>query len=324
MSRELFTPVCEDLARWIADPPPERPPVHSAEEWDRFHEAARVHGVAPLLWTRVRDLPDWAASSIGDWLRDQHQWNGCRSARLQTEIIAILAAFAAVGVPILPLKGAVLSTTIYEEPAARPMADIDVLLPAEHQEAGEAVLIGLGYEKVFNGWKHARFVRPGAVEVVDAEREHPDNPRNLEVHPRCRERIRDEVVDLTDLIWGTARQGELLGVRTLLPDSDAAWLHLLIHATHHVLLNTLRLIQLVDLVRLAPAVRDPEGLTGSVDPRAVYPALALLGRYFPDERWTGLREPLRSRLEPAFATWADGLDLFTVCYLNPVPWRAEP
>jgi hypothetical protein len=61
-----------------------------------------------------------------------------------------------------------------------------------------------------------------------------------------------------------------------------------------------------------------------VDPRAVYPALALLGRYFPDERWAGLRDGLRSRLDPAFAAWADGIDLFSVCYLNPVPWRAEP
>lgn len=318
-----YAPACEDLARWIAGPP-ERPPERPAEEWDRFREAARVHGAAPLLWTRVRDLPAWAESPVGAWLADQHLWNGRRVARLQGEIADVLAAFAAAGVPILPLKGAVLSALTYEEPAARPMADLDVLLPVEHQEAGEAVLAGLGYEKFFNGWKHARFVRPGNSEIVDPEREHPDNPRNLEVHPRCREHIFGDVVDLTDVVWGTARLGDLLGARTLLPDPDACWLQLLVHATHHVLLNNFRLIQLVDLVRLAPALQAPEDLVESVDPRATYPALALLERYFPECRWTWLRESLRGRLDPGFAAWADGLDLFGACYLNPVPWRAGP
>lgn len=315
-----FAPACEDLARWIADPP-ERPPELSEEDQESFREAARVHGAAPLLWLRVRDRPMWAESPLGAWLADQHLWNGRRVARLQGALREILAAFSAAGVPLLPLKGSVLAALYYEDAAARPMADIDVLLPPEHQEAGEALLAGLGYEKIFSGWKHARFARPGSQEIVDRTREHPDNPRLLEVHPRCRERLRDEVVDLTELVLGTARPGEILGVPSLLPGPDAFWLYLLVHGTHHVLLNNFRLIQLVDLVRLEPFLREADALAETVDPRAVYPALALLERYVPSERTGALRDRLRERLPSGYTEWADALDLFTVCHLNPVPWR---
>ncbi len=324
MTEALFAPACEDLARWLADPP-ERPPERSAEEEECFREAARVHGAAPLLWLRVRELPAWRESATGAWLADQHLWNGRRVERLQAELREILLAFAGAGVPILPLKGSVLAALHYEEPAARPMADLDVLVLPEHQEAGDALLAGLGFEKIFSGWKHARFARPGSRQIDDPDREHPENTRLLEVHPRCREKIRDTVVDLTETLCGTARRGELLGAPSLLPDADALWLYLLVHATHHVLLNTFRLIQLADLVRLERFLNRPEKLAEAVDPRATYPALALLERYFPGERSGGLRARLRERLvreHAGWAAWADGLDLWTVCHLNPAPWRA--
>jgi hypothetical protein len=241
--------------------------------------------------------------------------------RLQGELAEILQVFAEADVPILPVKGAVLAATVYEEPAARPMADLDVFLREACFPAGEELLARIGYAKTFHGWKHARFARPGSGEIVDREREHPDNPRQLEVHPRCRERILGEVVDITDRMWAGARRGELLGAPAWLPGPDAAWLHLLIHATHHVMLNNSRLVQLVDLARLFPAVREPAALLAEVDARATFPALALLRRYFARSFAIDLTAAVRPEVSPGFAAWADGLDLFSVCSLNPVPWR---
>jgi hypothetical protein len=305
--------LCDTLAQWIVQPPA-APPDWPEETWDEFRQVAQVHGVAPLLRLRLRS---WPSSPIALWLEDQYVWNARRVARLHGELAEILHLFAAAEVPILPVKGAVLAATIYDDPAARPMADLDVLLREEHFPAGEQLLARIGYAKTFSGWKHARFSRPGTQQIVDRTREHPDNPRQLEVHPRCRERICEEVVDLTDRIWSTARRGELLGAPAWLPAPEAAWLHLLIHATHHILLNNFRLVQLVDLSLLTPAVREPAALLAAVDARATYPALALLARYFSLD----LTAEVRPRVSPGFAAWADGLDLFSVCYLNPAPWR---
>jgi hypothetical protein len=315
MNRETGAPLCDALAGWIAGPLPAAPPDWDEATWDDFRTVAQVHGAAPLLWLRAREVPAWATSPLGIWLADQHLWNGRRIERLHGELGEILRLFWDEGVPLLPLKGAVLGPLYYEDAAARPMADLDVLLRDEHREAGAALLARLGYAKTFSGWKHARFARPGSEGIADPTREHPDNPRQLEVHPRCRERLRDEVIDLTDLMWDTARRGELLGAPAWLPAPEALWLHLLVHATHHILLNNFRLVQLADLARLAPAVADPAGVVGRVDARATYPALALLGRY-------GALTTQSASVPAAFAVWADGLDLYEVCHLNAVPWRA--
>ena len=323
--RNVHAPLCETLPRWLAAPP-ERPPEWPAETWALWREAAMVHGVAPLLWLRVSGLEGWADSSCGAWLADQHAWNARRIARLHAELAEVLSLFAEAEVPILPVKGSVLGALHYPDPAARPMADLDLLLREEDSAAGDGLFGRLGYEKTFTGWKHARFSRPGARDIADPHREHPDNPRQLEVHPRCRERVRDEVIDLTDAMWDAARPGALLGVATRLPDPGVHWLYLLVHATHHVLLNTFRLVQLRDLELLAPSVSDPEALLREVEPRATYPALALLERYAPSERGGALLALQRGRLagdHARWAAWADGLDLFEVCHLNPVPWRAD-
>ncbi|HEY0783754.1 MAG TPA: nucleotidyltransferase family protein [Thermoanaerobaculia bacterium] len=320
MSRETYAPLCETLPRWLAEPPAE-PPDWPAECWALWRETAQVHGVAPILWLRLRDRDAWADSREGAWLADQHDWNGRRVARLHGELAEVLRLFAAEGVPILPVKGAVLGALRYEDAAARPMADLDLLLREEHSAAGEALFARLGYAKTFTGWKHARFSRPGSDRIVDREREHPDNPRQLEVHPRCRERLRDDVIDLTDAMWSAARPGTLLGEATLLPGDDVHWLYLLVHATHHVLQGNCRLLQLCDLERLAGRLSDPEPLLASVDARATYPAQALLERYAPSERGAALRAVQRERLPAAYAEWADGLDLFEVCHLHEAPWR---
>src|SRR5262249_9370834 len=100
--------ICDELARWIVQPPA-APPEWSEETWSAFREAAQVHGVAPLLWLRVRSLPSWSSSPIGLWLEDQTAWNARRVARLQGALAEVLYAFAAEEVPVLPIKGSVLA-----------------------------------------------------------------------------------------------------------------------------------------------------------------------------------------------------------------------
>ncbi|HXO21998.1 MAG TPA: nucleotidyltransferase family protein [Thermoanaerobaculia bacterium] len=320
---------CDALAQLIAAPPAE-PPGYTPESWELLRRAAQVHGVAPLLGARMTRLGAWGDHPFALWAADQLAANRLRIARMQAELAEVLAAFDAAGVPVMPLKGAVLAALVYPDPGERPMADLDLLLHVGDLLRGEEILAGLAYDKVFTGWKHVKFSRPGNREIVDPDREHPDNPRVLEVHPRCQERLREETVDLTDRLWAAARPGEILGTRAWLPSAETLWLHLLIHATHHVLMNRFRLTQLVDLVRLRPFLSGPADLlaaiqaiegTAGLGARAVYAPLALAQRYFPHGPTEELLAGLRVQLSPAIAAWGDGLDLFHCCYLDPAPWR---
>ncbi len=317
---------CEALARGLDDTVALR--AAWAEDEAGLREACQVHGVAPLLHLRLAAngaAPPplcQAPPPLCSWLEHQYRRNRERVARMLGELREILARFDAEGVPLMPMKGAVLLACHYREAGERPMNDLDLLLPEEHTAAGDRLLEELGYRRTFEGWKHRRYARADNEEVVDPTCEHPDNPRRLEVHPRCRERIRDEVVDLTGPMWASAERRSLLAARAWVPSTETLWLHLLIHTTHHVLLNTFRLLQLVDLCRLTPEVGRPETLLGEIDPRAVYPALALLHRYFPSDRTSALVAGQARRLAPSFTAWADALDLFAASYLDPTPWRA--
>jgi hypothetical protein len=330
--------LCDLLAAWAAVPPP-RPPRWPEATWRRFRIVAQVHGVAPLLGFRLRRAAGWQETAAGAWLAAQYEANRRRAELLQQDLRAVLARFAGAGVPLMPLKGAVLTALCYADPGERPMADLDLLVRGDHFEQGVALLGGLGYEPVVGGRKHLKLVRAGAGEVVDPGSEHPGNPRSIELHPACGEWLREERIDLTDHIWAAAREERLLGERAWLPDPPAHWLYLLVHSTHHILINRFRLLQLLDLLGLEPRLPRGGGAAGPLAvlaspevpdavARAIYAPLALLERYYPGPPpdaagRSRLRGALRQRLQPGFTAWADGLDLYHACYLDPAPWRPE-
>ena len=92
---------------------------------------------------------------------------------------------ARAGIEVMPLKGALLTTMAGPEAAARPMADLDLLVhPADRAGLG-AVLAALGYRHAPEANPrptHDVFLDPGGGRIVSFEGEHPDNPRRVEVH----------------------------------------------------------------------------------------------------------------------------------------------
>lgn len=337
--------MCDLLATWV-DGAPDAPPAWDEERWATFRLVAQVQGVAPLLGCRLAAHPAWEATAVGGWLAAQAAASRRRAARLGADLRTVLAAFDGAGVPVMPLKGMALAA-LYQDAAERPMADLDLLVAAADLERGVALLGGLGYEPVFAGRKHVKLVQPGNRAIMDEESEHPDNPRPIELHPACGEWLDEERIELTPLVWASARAGEVAGAPAAwLPAPEAHWCYLLVHGCHHLRINRFRLLQLLDLRLLEPAALagDIGGVGGvggivahllgeAVLPegaplaRAVYPPLALLDRYDPSPARrvarAPLRQALRRRLPSGFAAWADGLDLFDVCHLCTAPWRAE-
>jgi hypothetical protein len=61
----------------------------------------------------------------------------------------IIRGFSKIDLPVVVLKGAALSATIYPEPALRPMADLDLLIPLSSLAAARLFLESIGYELVY-------------------------------------------------------------------------------------------------------------------------------------------------------------------------------
>lgn len=309
--------ICNTMARWLNEPEPQNP-HWTRPTWENFQFASRVHGVAPLLFTKLKDAA-WLDESIKSWLADQYWLNGQRLAKMQAELKAILALFSQQHLPIIPLKGSVLSVRYYPEAGLRPMADLDALIRAEDFEAGAHVLAQLGYQQEVVHWKHVEFCRPDNRQVISTQSEHPDNPRKLEVHLHCRETFAGPTVELTDLLWQHAAPDHLLGEPALLLKPEALWLHLLVHTTYHMWQGKGRLIHLVDLALLTPRLGDPLPWLNSVEARFTYPSLVLLNTYFPTVLNPAWLTQQQRRVSASFRQWAASLDLVNTSHLNPKP-----
>lgn len=316
MTRSL-SHLCDSATHWLTEPAPSNP-RWTPETWEIFKYITLVHGVAPLLYDRLRQT-SWLDEDLRQWLQHQFRLNAQRVTTMQRELAEILALFAEYQLRLMPLKGSVLSTQFYEEAGHRPMADLDLLIRPDDLDAAVRLLSQLGYEQDITHWKHIEFVKPDNRRVISLDSEHPDNPRKVELHLYCRETFGGPTIDLTGAMWTHAIDGSLLGETATIPHPDALWLHLLVHHTYHLWQGKGRLIQLVDLLTLSPYLEQPQTLLTGVDARFTYPSLTLLQRYFPASVEPSLLAAQRSRVSPRFRAWVNGLDLVNTSHLNPKP-----
>jgi hypothetical protein len=309
--------ICDTIARWLNVPEPQ-PPDWSPELWETFRFVCRVHGVAPFLCERLVGC-EWLEEATGAWLAHQFDLNQQRIARMQADLKAILALFAANDLPLLPLKGSILTVEYYGQPGWRPMADLDLLIRSQDFAHSAELLGQLGYAQTVAHWKHTEFSKPENRQVISKEGEHPDNPRGLEIHCYCRETFGGPTIDLTEVMWGNAKPGWLLGEPAMRLKPEALWLHLLVHASYHLWQGKGRLIHLVDLAQVASQLTEPAVFLNAVEARFTFPALSLWHQYFPSPVNTRLLEQQRSRMSASFQAWVASLDLVNTSYLNPRP-----
>jgi Uncharacterised nucleotidyltransferase len=299
--RELVNPLLGQIGGWldgsVGGRDAGRDTGHAAAGRAR-RRLITAHGLAPAI---VRDPVAMGHASHVDgelpaWLTDEDTRNRRRIERLLEELRAALRALAGTGVPVMPLKGAILATRPGADALRRPMADLDLLVRPADLAAARAALERLGYRRRPDRTRqptHDTFELPGAAQVVSFDGEHPDNPRPIELHVEVKRHLWGWVDDddLTPLLWAGATEGTVLGEPAMLPTAAAFLAHLAIHATSDLLRGRGRLIQWLDLVEILGGARTAAGATSSGDPtveitglphpRLAYPALRLAERRLP-------------------------------------------
>ena len=114
-------------------------------DWSPVLALAEEHGLGPLLYRhlvgRATEVPERVARS----LRAVY----VRHRRINEVLLAVLAeivtALRAKQIESLVLKGPVLATTVYDEPALRPISDLDILVAERHALRAQRVLDSLGF-----------------------------------------------------------------------------------------------------------------------------------------------------------------------------------
>jgi hypothetical protein len=281
--------------------------------------ASAIHGIGPLLGLRVETGEIAVADPIGGWLVGQVGRNRERLTQMRADLLETLAALDERGFRAMPLKGGALLLESVEAVVWRAFSDLDLLVP----EAGgrmqdlDLALAHAGYCLDGVSWKHRQYTAcaPGPPLVI-GDGEHPDNPRDVEVHTAVVEMFRGLAWDLTPnlLAETTTRDGWTV------PSDRAMALHLAVHASISALEGTARAINLIDLARAVRRVGAMPVYLATRDAglnryaRFVYPAVALAARETGDAGCDELRQMLEPYVPAAMVGWAATVSLFHVSW----------
>lgn len=111
---------------------------------DAFFQEVAAQGMAPLLFRNISRQDRWPAELTAK-LKGAALHQAAAELRVESDLRALLHAFAAVGVQPLLLKGTALAYSLYPEPWLRPRCDTDLLVAESERDRAAAVLRQLGY-----------------------------------------------------------------------------------------------------------------------------------------------------------------------------------
>jgi hypothetical protein len=199
--------------------------------WESILFRAEWYRVSAILFHHLRNLdvrslvPDWAMER----LKAVYVHNAVRNAHLRSKLHEVIRTLSAEGIPVILLKGAALLEIIYSNPALRPMADVDLMVPEDKADKAQQLVSELGYHAV------------GSPEAQErTRREHRHLPALVdqymvgvfEVHSHIVRRDSPLRFDIASF-WDQAREMPTTGVlaKVLAPE------HQLIHLAINFLLD---------------------------------------------------------------------------------------
>lgn len=159
-----------------APPPADGPQWEALAQFGRdqrlrplFHHLSRKHG-----WPPPNDIAE-------EWERS-HRRNAMRSLQQKAELLRIAVWLGDAGIKAIALKGGAFIWRGWIEPAARPMRDLDILVPEADAERAQKTLISKGFAMQGTGERTSQnkhlpgLYAPGTGVLVEVHRRVMDAP----------------------------------------------------------------------------------------------------------------------------------------------------
>ncbi len=117
-------------------------------DWERLLDAAPLHGIEPLLyWSLNTTCPEAVPKAVLRRLRRHFYANAGRTLFLTGELLKLLQALQAHGIPAIPFKGPTLAAAAYGNLALRQAGDLDILIHQRDLTRAEDLFTGNGYRR---------------------------------------------------------------------------------------------------------------------------------------------------------------------------------
>jgi hypothetical protein len=208
-------------------------------------EILRGHHLLPLIFREVarRGLEGELPAAVSDELRKAYILALQVAARQEAEIAQVLRALDQAGLEAIILKGADVRHRLYDDPAVRPIGDLDLLISRQKFLAAKKILIQLGYLPLPEP-------RPGFVERFENEilfRPVPGKCLKIDLHF-------DELRSLGPVyrlpyppLAARAQTMDLAGLQAKVLAPEHALIHLSLHAFSDFTIYGPFATQLIDL-----------------------------------------------------------------------------
>jgi Uncharacterised nucleotidyltransferase len=193
-------------------------------DWEQLFAEASEEALLPALYSRVRDLGinEFLPQPIADFLCSVESLNAERNDAILAELKLAVRLLHGVGIEPILLKGvAYLATGVYATPAARYLADIDLLIPEKQITQAAQVLMQHEFEVEDNApfarfrHHHPPLKRPGAV--------------HIELHRTLTMSRADMVLPARDMIQSCIT-ADLDGLSVRVPCPTHMMVHLIMHS----------------------------------------------------------------------------------------------
>lgn len=220
--------------------------IPSDLDWSAFNRVMHKHRIYPLV---IRGLRQFSGDQLEAfpvlraWRGRQNEYVSGSLKRMQT-LATVARAMDDAGIPMLSMKGPLLSVELYGDPSLRHSHDLDVLVREEDFLRAAGCLKELGFAQTEN--PHLK--TPKRLEVN--LRYTTDNHGEFNMGDQCVElhwRSSTEVNVPFETLWQQREPRQLLGARVWEMGSLHRMPHLFAHAAHH---GFARLRWLMDLYEI--------------------------------------------------------------------------
>ena len=252
-------------------------------DWDVVFSICQEEGVSPILYKAIEKQEIFEIPSvIRDNFKAVYLLNHFRNENFLNNLKDLLALFQKKSIPIILLKGGALFTTLYEDPALRPMDDLDLLVHEENLEKAHQLFISAGclltgkeywpWWRKFGGGRN--YLKDSVLFELHWNLGGPDFPVS------------------SAEIFARAKKIVVSGIQTLALSPEDFLLYHLYHAAYHHAI--LKLIWLMDIVKITTLWKEEinwERFWGKAKAFGLAPGINLglreakevLGAYVPQE-----------------------------------------
>jgi len=216
--------------------------------WEDALSFSITQRVTLILYDYIKSKNHICPSTLIDQMKRIYRNNAINNIRFEKELLFIKQNFYKAGIPLVVLKGIILSNILYEDPAIRPSVDLDLFIPRQNFLQAREILADLGYSWPYN-WrplKERAYLRQSHHVPLYNYKKHII----VELHQNFLPKSRSGLIN-TNIIWNQLKTINFVGDTFFMFHNEDLFLYLTLHSAMEYWRTLLHIYDMATLIIVA-------------------------------------------------------------------------